>query len=116
MKPKVLILVSSDPRTSPRPAEAVRIAAGVGAWQKVEAILCLCGAAVLALGENAEELVDGESYVRYLPVVAESGQRLYAYSEAAELNELGEAPLRFAIIDDSQLADLVANSSNVLRF
>ena len=116
MKPKVVILVSSDPRTSPRPAEAVRIAAGVGAWQKVEAILCLCGAAVLALGENVEELVDGESYIRYLPLVADADKRLYAHSEAAELSELGEAPLRYATIDGSQLADLVANSTNVLRF
>ena len=30
----LLIRISSDPRKSPRPAEAVRIGAGVGAWNK----------------------------------------------------------------------------------
>jgi sulfur relay (sulfurtransferase) DsrF/TusC family protein len=116
MKPRVLFVVTGDPRTSPRPAEAVRIAAGVGAWEKVEATLYLRDAAVLALGENAEELVEGESYVRYLPLLAESGRNLYAQSGAAALKDLGAAPLKFATIDDTQLADLVAASTNVLRF
>jgi len=116
MKPKVLIIVTSDPRTSPRPAEAVRIAAGIGAWQKVELSLYLRGAAVLALGENAEDLVDGENYVRYLPLVAESGRNLYAEAGAAALNELGETQLKFAAIDDSQLTELASTSTSVLSF
>lgn len=116
MKPSVLIVVTSDPRTSPRPAEAVRIAAGVGAWQKVEATLYLRDAAVLALGEDAEELVDGESYTRYLPLVAESGRNLFAQRGAPALNDLGEAPSKFATIDDTQLAALIAASTCVLRF
>jgi hypothetical protein len=116
MKPRALIIVTSDPRTSARPAEAVRIAAGVGTWQKVETTLYLRDTAVLALSESAEDLVDGESYVRYLPLVAESGRNLYAQAGAAALDDLGEARLMFTPIDDGQLADLIANSTNVLRF
>ena len=116
MKPSALIIVTSDPRTSPRPAEAVRIAAGVGTWQKVETTLYLRGSAVLALGEGAEDLVDGESYVRYLPLVAESGRNLYAQAGASALDDLGEARVKFTPIDDVQLADLIANSTSVLRF
>ena len=41
MKPKLLLLVTSDPRTSARPAEAVRIAAGIGAWKKADVTLYL---------------------------------------------------------------------------
>ena len=116
MKPRVLFVVTSDPRTSPRPAEAVRIAAGVGAWEKLEATVYLRDAAVLALGENTEELVDGESYVRYLPLVAESGRNLYAQRAAPALNDLGEAPCKFEVIDDAGLAKLVSACAQVLRF
>ena len=48
MKPRLLLIVTTDPRISPRPAEAVRIAAGVGAWQKIDVTLYLRDAAVLA--------------------------------------------------------------------
>ena len=116
MKPRALIIVTSDPRTSARPAEAVRIAAGVGTWQKVETTLYLRDTAVLALRESAEDLVDGESYVRYLPLVAESGQNLYAQAGATALDDLRESRLKFTPIDDTQLADLIANSTSVLRF
>jgi len=116
MKLKVLIIVTSDPRISPRPAEAVRIAAGIGAWQKVEVSLYFRGSAVLALAENSEDLVDGENYVRYLPLVAESGGNLYAQAGAAALTQLAETPLKFTAIDDSQLAELVATNTSVLRF
>jgi hypothetical protein len=116
MKPKVLIVVTSDPRTSPRAAEATRLAAGVGAWQKVEVSLYLHGSAVLALAENSEDLVDGENYVRYLPLVVEAGRKLYAQAGATVLNQLAETPLKFTAIDDSQLAELVATSTSVLRF
>ena len=42
MKPRVLFIVTGDPRTSPRPAEAVRIAAGVVAWKRAD-IAVYCG-------------------------------------------------------------------------
>lgn len=116
MKPKVLIIVTSDPRSSSGPAEAVRIAAGIGAWQKVEVSLYLHGAAVLALAENSEDLVDGENYVRYLPLVAEPGKNLYVQAEAVALNELGETQLKFTAIDDSQLTELASTNTSVLRF
>jgi sulfur relay (sulfurtransferase) DsrF/TusC family protein len=116
VKTRLLILITSDPRTSPRPAEAVRIAAGIGAWQKVEAVLYFRDAAVLALGENAEELVDGENYLRYLPVVSERGESLFAERTAVTRHQLGEAPFKFATLDDGQLADLAAKSKYVMRF
>jgi len=116
VKTKILLIVTSDPRTSPRPAEAVRIAAGVGAWEKVEVTLCLCAAAVLALGESAEDLVDGEHFTRYLPLVAESGRTVYAQQDAPLLKDLGEAPFAFHPIDNTRLAELASASRYVLRF
>ena len=36
MKPFVLFVVTSDPRNTPRPVEALRIAVGTAAWRRVD--------------------------------------------------------------------------------
>lgn len=116
MKRRVLFIVTGDPRVSARPAEAVRIAAGVGAWEQIEAVLYLCGAAVLALGESAEELVDGDNFVRYLPQAVEAGRRVCAQRGSPGLSELGETRVSFDPVDDDELARLAADSECVVRF
>jgi len=65
---KALFVIASDPRTSHRPAEAVRIAAGVGAWKKVDVSLYLHGEAARILDEAAGDFVDEEHIERYLPM------------------------------------------------
>jgi hypothetical protein len=116
LKPRILFLVTGDPRVSPRPAEAIRIAAGVGAWGKVDVSIHLRDASVLALGEFAGELVDGEHFERYLPLVAESGRAISVQCNAPLLRELGHPTVPFDAIDDSQLAALAASSGSVVRF
>ena len=108
-------MVTNDPRTSARPAEAIRIAAGVGTWKKADVTLYLRGPAVLALSEFADELVDEDNFNRYLPIVGEFGHPVYVQGGAAELRELGEAPVKFAEISDTELAGLVGRATNVLR-
>lgn len=66
---KALFVIASDPRTSHRPAEAVRIVAGVGAWKKVDVSLYLHGEAARILDETAGDFVDEEHFERYLPTV-----------------------------------------------
>jgi len=95
MKPRVLIIVTGDPRTSPRPSEAVRIAAGVGAWQKVEIAVYLRGEAVRMLGEPPAGLVDEEDFFQYWPILAEFSQPVYAQKNAAALRELGRPAMAF---------------------
>lgn len=113
---KALVIVNSDPRTSPRPAEAIRIAAGVGAWKKVEVTLVLCEAAVLALSEFPDELIDEDNFTRYLPIVGEWGRPVYVETGAPLLAGLGETPVRYERIGVAQLAALAAASDCVLRF
>lgn len=70
MEPKkLLICIGADPRTSRRPAEAIRIAAGVGAWKKVRASIYLLGPAAECLTEYPEELKKGELIEQYLPAI-----------------------------------------------
>lgn len=116
MKRRVLFIITSDPRVSARPAEAVRIAAGVGAWETIETVLYLRGAAVLALGESAEELVDEDNFVRYLPLVAGAGRRISAQRDSPLLAELGETRIGFDAVDDDEFVRLAADSDCVVRF
>jgi hypothetical protein len=114
--PSVLFIVGGDPRTSPRPAEAIRIAAGVGTWRKVDISLYFRDAAVLALSEFADEFVDEDNYVRYLPIAGEFGRPIYVQKDAAHLAEIGEARLPFKEISDEELAALAGESNYVVRF
>jgi len=113
---KALFIVNSDPRTSPRTAEAVRIAAGIGTWKKVDVTLVLCEAAVLALSEFPDELVDEDNFTRYLPIVGEFGRPVYVETGAPLLEDLGQTPVPYERISVAQLARLAADSDYVLRF
>ena len=116
MNPSILFIITSDPRKSPRPAEAIRIAAGVGAWKKTDVSVYLRDAAVLALSEFADEFVDEENYTRYFPIVAEFGRPVYVQRGAPLLAELGETSLRFQEISDAELASLAARHTYTARF
>lgn len=111
-----LFIVNSDPRTSPRTAEAIRIAAGVGAWKKVEVTLVLCEAAALALSEFPDELVDEDNFTRYLPIIGEWGRPVYVETGAPFLEDLGQSPVRWERITVGRVAELAAASQYVLRF
>lgn len=116
MKPRVLIIITGNPRTSPRPVEAVRIAAGVGVWKKADIAVYLRAEAIRALGQSPDDVIDEDDLARYWPMVAESGRPVYVQREAAELRELGPAAVPFAEISDDELAQLAAEQTYVIRF
>lgn len=115
-RPLLLFVVDSDPRTSHRPAEAIRVAAGVGTWKKADVRLCLRGPAVLALGEWVDELKDEDNFTRYLPILREWGHPVYVQAGSPELTNLGEATAPFEPVDDDAFARLCATATSVLRF
>jgi len=116
MKPAVLFIVTGDPRASAKPAEAIRIAAGVGTWKKTEIFVYLRGPAVLALSEFVDEFVDEDNYSRYFPIVREFGHPVYVEQGAPLLGDIGTSPLEFEEIDDARLAQLAAECRYVLYF
>jgi hypothetical protein len=116
MVPTVLFVITSDPRTSPKPAEAIRIAAGVGAWKKSEVSIYLRGAAILALSEFPDDLVDSDNFARYLPIVGEWRRPVYVQRGVTSLRDIGQTALMFKEINDIELAELLAKSAYVLTF
>ncbi len=116
MKPTALVIITGDPRASARPAEAIRIAAGVGAWKKADILVYLRGPAVLALSEYADEFIDEDNYTRYFPIVREFGRPIYVEKAAPLLADIGDSQFKYEEITDAQLAKLSAGCNYVLRF
>ena len=116
MKRSVLILVASDPRISRRPAEAVRIAAGLSAWERVEVRLFFREEAVLALDHLAEELVDGEIFTKHLPGLVKSGVMVGAAQDAPLLAKVTEPLAPYELLSLKQLALMAAQSNCVFTF
>ena len=77
MKPRALFIITGDPRTSAKPAEAIRIAAGVGTWKKADVDLYLYGEGRHILDEAGADFIDEEHLTRYLPMLQESGGRVF---------------------------------------
>ncbi|HEY2953314.1 MAG TPA: hypothetical protein VGK40_12060 [Verrucomicrobiae bacterium] len=116
MNSSALFIITGDPRLSPRPAEAIRIAAGVGTWKKTDVRVYLRDSAVLSLCDCTDELVDGDSFSRYLPILGDWGRPIYVQHGAPMLAQMGQPSLPCEEIDDTRLAALAAGSSFVLRF
>jgi len=109
----VLIVVTADPYESDRAAEAVRIAAGVGGWEKVAVKLCLCGAARRILSDLPDEFVNGEVFGAYLPVLLEGEPKVFVLADETTVPPpaAGVTPIGIP-----QLAVMGRAADSVLRF
>ena len=116
MTGSILFVIGDDPRINGRSAEAIRIAAGICQWNKVEVSVYLRDAAVLILSESREDLVDPDNYERYLPLLAKPDRPIYAQSGSSMLKQMERGPFAFKEISEIELAQLAANHSQVIRF
>lgn len=111
----LLIEIASDPRTSPRPAEAVRIAAGIGAWRKVQVHVYFEGVAVRALDEFADELANGELFSQYMSAIPNHGGRILV-DEKNPLLESIKPSIHFEALPQEELQQFIAMADHVMRF
>ena len=109
---QVLFIISSDPRTSHRPAEALRIAAGSGAWGQAIVNVCLSGPATRMLDENVSDLRDEDQIASSLSLLSGSGSPIYVYG-AAEIDPPAQGTQR---LDLKALAELAMRHDVVARF
>jgi hypothetical protein len=114
--PKTLVIIETDPRNSARPAEVIRIAAGIGVWKKTDVTLLLRGpVAGYSLQEYADELIDEDNFTRYLPLVAESPRPIYLEDSFTDLKALEGSPWKYEIIPVAKTAGLVRANDYLIR-
>lgn len=85
MAPSVVVVIREDPFVSAKPVEALRIALGLSTGENPLTVVLLNEAPRL-LGEEQEDVVDGDILEKYLPslkqleipFVLEEGETLYS--------------------------------------
>jgi len=113
-KPHLIVFISSDPRASHRPAEAIRLAARVAAWKKVAVTVVLAGPAVAALNPDTDDFVDEESYAKYLPLLVQEGEPVWVDAEFQQGRTNGSIP--FKVVSRQELASACGAATYSLRF
>ncbi len=112
---RLLVIVTSDPRTSGRLAEAVRFAAGVSAWQKVDVTLYVGGDAVRGLLAGENQFVDEDNIVDFLPLLAEHRQELYVERDHPVVSNHRDL-IPYPELNVNQLASLATEHDFIMRF
>jgi hypothetical protein len=113
--PRTLVILETDPRTSARPAEGIRIAAGIGAWKKTDVTMLLRGPAAYSLQEYADELVDEDNFVRYLPLVAEAERPIYIEHSFTDFPALEGSAFRYEVISRDRSRELILSHDYLIR-
>ena len=111
----LIIAVSSDPRSSHRPAEAIRLAAGLAAWRKIDVSLFLTGPAVVAVTSDPDDFVDEESYNRYLPMFLEMGRPVLVDAES-NAPALTDDAIAHRKISRAEFAAETSRTTYLMRF
>ncbi len=106
MDKQVLMLVKSDPEASHRAVEALRIALGlISGEHQVQVVLM--EKAPLLLGEDAEDLVDGEELGKYLPTLKELDMNFLVEEEALRRAGLDDCEFKVTPVTLQAISDLI---------
>ena len=116
MNASILLSITGDPRKSSKPAEAIRIAAGLAAGKDLKVFVYLRGPAVLVLGAGNGDLIDEESMVRYLPSVADKNHPILVASGSPLLPLPGEEAATFAEMGDTELVRFMVKLDSICSF
>lgn len=112
---RVLMIVTSDPRTSGRLAEAIRFTAGVSAWQKVDVTLFIGGDAVQGFLAGENRFVDEENIVDFLPLISEHKQEIYVERDHP-IVRANRNDIPFPELSARDLAAVATKHDYVMRF
>jgi hypothetical protein len=112
---RLLVIVTRDPRTSGRLAEAIRFGAGVSAWQKVDVTLYLGGDAVQGLLAGENQFVDEDNILDFLPLFAEHQQELFV-EQGHPVVTAHRDQIPYAELDMKGLSRLIVEHDFIMRF
>jgi len=115
-KPRILIVIDSDPRTSSRVGEVVRMAGGVSVWEQMELHVVLSGPAARVLGQGAVDLPDGKIFEQFIGMIRGKGGKVSVMpdAEAMEIVKVDEV-MNHSLKEDQFMA-MSAEFDSVMRF
>jgi len=107
-------LIRSNPSGSHRPAEAIRIAAGLGTGKNPVKVI-LTGEAPRILSPE-EDVVDLDIIEKFLPVMMEWNIPLYVDKRSLIHIDLKGSPYKFTTIGSEEISELLAGGNCVFTF
>lgn len=113
-QPTLLVVIYADPEKSGLTAEALRIAMGLGAGRRTLQVV-LMGPATKVLGDDVDDLVDGEMIENHLDVFEEWGTPFHVGGGAGP-GDFPDTPVEVVAVDDAGLARMVAEADQVMVF
>lgn len=111
----IVVLIKRDPSENHQPVEAIRIALGlISGEHRVQVVLM--NRAPLLLGEDSEELADGELLQKYLPSFADLDQTFFVEEGAWKDLDLESADYRIEPVSFRRIAELIREADRTLIF
>jgi len=114
-QPTLLVVIYADPAKDGAAAEALRMAMGLGTGNRTLQ-LALMGPAAQILGEDVDELVDGEMMENHLDVFEDWGTPFYVSRSATACYDLSDSQVEVRPIDLPDLAGMMALAYQVMVF
>ena len=112
-QPTLLVVIYADPEKSGLTAEALRIAMGLGAGRRTVQVV-LMGPAAKVLGDDLDDLVDGEMIEKHLEVFEEWGTPFHV--GGAGPDEFPDAAVEVVPVDEATVARMMAEADQVMVF
>lgn len=115
MTDTVLVLIKSDPLKSHRPVEGLRIALGLAAGEH-SVVIVLLNQAPLLLGDDYEDLVDGELLQKYLPVLKGMDQTFFVEEDSFRKLDPEETDYKIEAVPYGRISELVRTAGRFIIF
>ena len=112
---KIIFLIRSNPCESHRPAEAIRIAAGLGTGNNSIKII-LSGESVRVLSPDEEDLEDMDIIEKFLPIIEDWEIPLYVDKDSLSGIDLKKSPYAFRTVDSEGVSEILAGGNSVFVF
>lgn len=113
----IVCLIASDPHTSHKPAEALRIATGLGTGGgAIKIVLAGPAWAVLTHEASETELIDAETIERYLPILKEWDFMFYVERDTPAVGVLDDTDYPVTLVTREEIAAMLAAADRVIVF
>ncbi len=112
---KIIFLIRSNPCENHRPAEAIRIAAGLGTGNNSIKVI-LSGESVRVLSPDEEDLEDMDIIEKFLPIIKDWEIPLYVDRDSSAGIDLKKSPYAFRTVDNEEVAEILAGGHSVFVF
>ncbi|MCG3115325.1 MAG: DsrE family protein [Candidatus Manganitrophus sp. SA1] len=115
MTRSVVVLIQSDPETSHRAVEGIRIALGLASGEHAVEVI-LTGRAPLLLTPDTDTFVDGEMAGKFLSTLQEFIPTFYIDQESAKEVDLSESDYKTVPLSKKEIAEKIAAAQRFALF